>query len=94
MVIIKSLAVRQVTQFVHEVSLVNSIFEEYSKIILNSLQKNDMVDSTFGHLVKALCPLLILFKVFTSLTFISKVMLNNALAGVVVLGFAGIEGVA
>ena len=53
-----------------------------------------MVDSTFGHLVKALCPLLILFKVFPSLTFISKVMLNNALAGVVVLGFAGIEGVA
>ena len=45
------LFVQEVLLFVQEVGLGNSIFEEYSYVVINSLQKDDMFSFALGYLV-------------------------------------------
>lgn len=51
-VVLEMLAARRATLFVHEVGLHDSIMEGDSKIVINSLTKGYMIQSSFGHLVK------------------------------------------
>ena len=46
------LAARQAALFVQEVGLHSSILEGDSEIVINSLRKGEMFQSTFGHLIQ------------------------------------------
>ena len=46
------LATRQAAFFVQEVGLRSSIFEGVSEIVINSLRKGEMFQSTFDHLIQ------------------------------------------
>lgn len=51
-VVLEMLAARHAVLFVHEVGLHDSIMEGDSEIVINSLTKGYMIQSSFGHLVK------------------------------------------